>query len=124
MRDRSFGAGKRWGTACLSVFACVLLGLWFWARGRDSTTASLHFRQQEHSVTLKWNASTSIVDGYNVYRRDLPDGQFSKINDDLVRGLTFVDRHVKSGMKYSYVVRAVAKGTESIDSNRVDVVIP
>jgi hypothetical protein len=42
-----------------------------------------------------------------------------KINRDLVRGLSFVDRHVESGVKYYYVTRAVdSTGHESRNSNQ------
>jgi hypothetical protein len=76
---------------------------------------------RRHTVLLKWNASTSKdVVGYNVYRRALPNGSYTKINADLVKGTTFVDRYVESGRKYSYVVKAVAHGEESVDSNTAD----
>lgn len=78
---------------------------------------------KHHTVTLHWNASTTPdVDGYHVYRRVLPDGQYSRIDEGLtVRELSFVDDHVKSGKKYGYVVRAVTRdGKESGNSEPVE----
>jgi hypothetical protein len=123
-RVRGLGAVKKWGTMCLTLSALTLFGLWFWTTGMGSSAASLRFAQKQHSVTLTWKASTSVVDGYNVYRRELPNGPLMKINDKLEPGLSFVDRTVKSGFKYSYVVRAVARGRESKDSNPAEADVP
>ena len=83
------------------------------------------FGPKFHTVSLTWKASTSAVDGYNVYRRVLPDGSYAKINgDNLVKGLTFVDVLVQSGVKYQYVVRASAHGQESVDSKPAEADVP
>lgn len=81
---------------------------------------------RHHKVTLHWNASTSPnVEGYHIYRRELPDGKYSRIDVGLmVRELSYVDEHVKSGKKYSYIVRAIARGQESKDSEPVEVDVP
>jgi fibronectin type 3 domain-containing protein len=74
---------------------------------------------------LKWNASTSAVDGYNVYRSLSPGGPYVRINKDRVRELSFVDRNVEKGMKYYYVARAVdSGGNESRDSNEAFAAVP
>ncbi len=74
---------------------------------------------------MNWNPSISVVDGYNVYRRALLGGPYVKINKDHVKGLTYVDREVESGVKYYYVVRAVGKdGVESWDSNEASAAVP
>jgi hypothetical protein len=134
LRDRSLVAVKKWSTVCVSAFALVLFAVWFWETGIGSSAAS---PQKQHTVTLTWNASTSRVDGYNVYRSESPGAPFVKINHDLVRECspvkindksvqqcTFIDRHVKSGVKYYYTVRAVDGRTESIGSNEVEVNVP
>ena len=81
---------------------------------------------KHHKVTLTWKASTSKdVEGYHVYRRELPYGHYSRIDVGLmVRALSYVDEHVKSGKKYSYTVRAVARGQESKDCDPVVVDVP
>ena len=83
------------------------------------------FGLKPHTVLLTWQASTSEVDGYNVYRRVLPNGSFVKVNgDNLVEGRTFVDALVRPGVKYQYTVRASAHGRESVDSRPVEADVP
>ena len=81
---------------------------------------------KHHRVTLRWKASDSRgVEGYHVYRRVLPDGSYSRIDEgSMVHELSYVDEHVKSGKKYSYMVRAVAHGQESRDSEPVEADVP
>src|SRR5579859_2756738 len=79
----------------------------------------------EHSATLTWKASTSKVAGYNVYRSTESGKNYQKINSSLVRGLTYRDNKVVSGVTYYYVTRAVdAQGHESVNSNETSVSIP
>jgi len=62
--------------------------------------------------------------GTNVYRSDA-GGPFEKISGDGPwRDTKFVDRDVKSGGRYCYVVRAVVGTKESADSNEVEVAVP
>jgi hypothetical protein len=78
-----------------------------------------------HSVTLTWNASTSSVNGYNVYRSTSSTGTFNKINSGLVSATTYNDSGVSSGSTYFYVTTAVnSKGQESTYSNQVKVSVP
>ena len=78
-----------------------------------------------HSATLTWKASTSKVAGYNVYRSTESGKNYQKINSSLVRGLTYRDNKVVSGVTYYYVTRAVdAQGHESVNSNETSVSIP
>ena len=66
-----------------------------------------------------------MVDGYNVYRSVSEGGSYIKINKDRVKGLTYVDREVESGVRYCYVVRAVGEdGVESRDSNEASAAVP
>jgi hypothetical protein len=79
----------------------------------------------QHTVDLSWNASTSSVAGYNVYRATQSSGPFTKINSALVTALTFTDKTVSSGATYFYVVTAVAAdGTESAFSSQTTAVVP
>lgn len=79
-----------------------------------------------HSVTLNWNASTSKVSGYNVYRSTTSStGGFTKINSSLVTTTSYEDSTVQNGKTYFYVTTSVdASGTESSDSNSASVTIP
>jgi fibronectin type 3 domain-containing protein len=73
-------------------------------------------------VTLTWTASTSTVDGYNVYRGAAAGQETTKLNTALVTGTSFVDTAPVVGQDF-YVVKSSAAGVESIASNEVSVVI-
>jgi beta-galactosidase len=76
-------------------------------------------------VFIKWNASTSPVLGYNVYRSTTRGRDYVKINPTLVRGLTYTDEAVESGRTYYYVARAVdAASRESVNSNESAATVP
>jgi hypothetical protein len=79
----------------------------------------------QHSATLTWNASTSSVAGYNVYRSTVSGSGYTKINPSLITGLTYTDSTVQSGTTYFYVTTAVdSSGNESVNSNEVTALIP
>jgi len=79
----------------------------------------------QHRVDLTWNASTSTVAGYNVYRGTLSGGPYSKINATLSAGTSYSDSSVVSGQTYFYVVTAVdSSNQESGYSNQAQAVIP
>jgi hypothetical protein len=79
----------------------------------------------QHSVTLTWDASTSQVVGYYIYRRTTSGSYGSPLNGTPQSGLTFVDNTVANGTTYFYVVTAVdSNSQESVHSNEVTAVIP
>jgi hypothetical protein len=79
----------------------------------------------QHSVALSWNASTSTVAGYNVYRGAVSGGPYTKINAALDALTSYTDTNVLGGQTYYYVVTAVdGSGSESTYSNQVQAVIP
>jgi hypothetical protein len=81
--------------------------------------------QVTHSVALSWNASTSTVSGYNVYRSTTSGGGYAKVNASLVSALSYTDSVVQNGTTYYYVTTAVdALGNESTYSNEISAVIP
>jgi fibronectin type 3 domain-containing protein len=76
-------------------------------------------------VALNWNASSSTVAGYNVYRGTVSGGPYAKINSSLVVVLDYTDSNVQSGTTYYYVTTAVdSSGNESVFSNEVPATIP
>jgi hypothetical protein len=78
-----------------------------------------------HTARLTWKPSSSHVAGYNVYRREAPGQEYRKINSSLVKGLSYADNTVLSGVTYYYMTRAVDdQGHESADSNETTVVVP
>ena len=79
----------------------------------------------QHSVNLSWNASTSTVTGYNVYRVSQTGGPYVAVNSSPDPTTSYVDNSVVGGQTYYYVVTAVdSSGTESVYSNQVQAVIP
>jgi fibronectin type 3 domain-containing protein len=76
-------------------------------------------------VALTWNASTTTVAGYNVYRGAVSGGPYAKINSSLVTVLDYSDSTVQNGATYYYVTTAVeSNGNESVYSNEVSAAIP
>jgi hypothetical protein len=79
----------------------------------------------QHSVALTWNASTSTVVGYNVYRTTVSGTGYTKMNASLVGVLNYTDSTVQNATTYFYVTTAVdANGNESANSNEVSAPIP
>jgi fibronectin type 3 domain-containing protein len=78
-----------------------------------------------HSVGLSWTASTSTVNGYNVYRSTTSGAGYTKLNGGLVSLVNYTDSTVANGTTYYYVTTAVdGSGLESINSNEASAVIP
>jgi hypothetical protein len=81
-------------------------------------------QQSQHSVALSWNASTSQVAGYNVYRRP-SGGSYAKVNPSINATTSYTDNSVQSGVTYDYVTTAVdSSNVESAYSNQATAVIP
>ena len=77
-----------------------------------------------HSVTIAWNASSSPVAGYNVYREG-QSGSAIKLTVRIVEGTQYTDTTVEGGKIYSFYVTAVDfKGLESKPSARITVTVP
>jgi len=84
-----------------------------------------HTSPSSHSVALSWNASTSTVSGYNIYRSTLSGGSYLRINSSVVAGLSYTDSTVQNTTTYYYVTTAVdSTGNESTFSNQVSAAIP
>jgi hypothetical protein len=78
-----------------------------------------------HTAMLTWKASTSKVNGYNVYRSTTSGSGFTKINSSLVTTTSFEDSTVQNGKTYFYVTTSVdSAGDQSSDSNQVSIAIP
>jgi hypothetical protein len=79
----------------------------------------------QHSVALTWNASTSTISGYNVYRSTVSGGSYTKINASPVPLLNYIDLTVNSGATYFYVATAIdSSGNESVNSIEVSAIVP
>ena len=78
-----------------------------------------------HTVSLRWNPSTSTAVGYNVYRSSTSGGPYTKINPAPDASTNYLDSSVQGGKTYYYVSTAVAtSGVESKYSNQMQAVIP
>jgi hypothetical protein len=78
----------------------------------------------QHSVALNWQASTSNVIGYFVYRGDSP-ADLSRLSDNVTAATNYTDNNVADGQTYVYAVTAVNSGLiESLQSSPVTVSIP
>jgi hypothetical protein len=79
----------------------------------------------QHSVNLSWNASTSAVVGYNVYRGTASGGPYSRVNSGLDALTAYTDGTVQAGQTYYYVTTSVdGSNSESTYSNEVKVIVP
>ena len=78
-----------------------------------------------HTVGLSWNASTSTVVGYNVYRGTQSGGPYQLLTSAPEPNTSYTDGTVLTGTTYYYVTTAVdANHAESIHSNEAQAVIP
>src|SRR5262249_10519664 len=58
------------------------------------------FTPGAHAVDLSWNASTSVVDGYRVYRSTVSGSGYQRISASMIPGTTFTDNSVVSGQTF------------------------
>jgi fibronectin type 3 domain-containing protein len=79
-----------------------------------------------HLATLSWNASTSPVNGYFIYRGTSSGGPYTTLNpSSLDPTTTYTDPSVQAGQSYYYLVKAVdSNNAQSAPSNEVSATIP
>jgi hypothetical protein len=124
-QDRSLSVWTKVGTGIAVVVVLLLSAQWVRKTSGWPSLVSLRLSGRTHRVVLKWQASSSRVAGYNVYRRTTPAGNYVRINSSPVQGMAFTDNTVESGLTYYYVTRAVdALGHESVNSNEAPAAIP
>ena len=105
------------------IFSFAVLSLLAGGTGLTNVHAQ-NGSDKPHSVTITWNASSSPVAGYNVYRTS-PPGAPVKLTKKIVAATQYIDRTVQAGQTYSYSVTAVdIKGVESAPSGIITVTIP
>jgi hypothetical protein len=124
-QDRSLSVWIKVGTGIAVLVVLLLSARWVRVTSGFPSGIRLQSPGTANTVTLKWRASTSQVAGYNVYRSITPAGNYVRINTSPIRGTTFTDNTVESGLTYYYVTRAVdAVGHESVNSNEASAAIP
>jgi HYDIN/CFA65/VesB family protein/ASPM-SPD-2-Hydin domain-containing protein len=96
------------------------------ASNATNSPVTISLSGESHIVLLSWTASTSTdVSGYNIYRATASGGYgAAPLNSTPVSGTTYTDSSVSGSQTYFYVVRAVASGVASSDSNEVTASIP
>lgn len=78
----------------------------------------------QHNISLNWQASTSQVVGYNVYRSGQNGGPYSKVSS-ADASTAYADGAVQAGSTYYYVVTAIdGSGNESVYSNQAQAIVP
>lgn len=78
-----------------------------------------------HTIKLQWNASTSTVAGYRIYRAPVSGGKYTLLTSSLVVPLAYVDSTAANGTNPCYQVTAVdSVGTESFASNEACAAVP
>ena len=81
-----------------------------------------------HQVALSWDppgSSTVPIASYNTYRLTGGSSAFQLLNSSVGPQTTYVDKAVKSGVTYDYIVTSIdSTGEESVPSNDVTATIP
>jgi len=93
------------------------------ASTNSTVTINLTGTSTPHKVELNWNASTTGVSQYKVYRATGGTGSFKNLAS--TGQTTYSDTTVQSGQRYDYYVTSVgSSGGESKPSNTTTVSIP
>jgi fibronectin type 3 domain-containing protein len=120
-RDRSKSSSAPWR---YSLPAWLLLLAVMSVTGCESQH-NVTEQKSQHSVTLTWKASPSLVAGYAIYRQPLPGGHYSRLVSKPVPGTQYQDTSVRAGQTYSYYVTAVSPtNVESKGSEAITVTVP
>jgi hypothetical protein len=94
------------------------------SRGEETLSGNAVPRTQ-HKVNLSWNAGSSGVVGYNIYRASASAGPYSQINPAPDSNTSYLDSTVQGEHTYYYVTTAIASnGKQSAFSNQVEVIVP
>jgi len=81
--------------------------------------------QVNHSVSLSWIPSTSVVTGYNSYSSTKSGGPYTKLTTTPVAASAYTDTAVQAGQTYYYVVTSVdSSSVESPYSNETSAIVP
>lgn len=92
----------------------ILLGLLWFSLGAGIFISGF---SSEASIEIQWETESEFdTAGFNIYRSNLPDGEFVQINPQLIpsqadpasgASYTFVDTAVESGQTYYYMLEDV-----------------
>ncbi len=82
---------------------------------KPNTVKNLFVINTDKKIKIKWSKNSKVL-GYNVYRSTIYQGNFRKINKDLIKKEVYFDKNFKTGKNYYYYVTAVNMHGESIPS--------
>ncbi len=97
-----------------------------WVLTRSFSQNTLQLRAclaYDGAVDLSWLPFTGGIPlaGYHVYRKQLPDGQFTRLTDTPLNTTQYTDASVTNGQSYLYQVAAVdTEGFYSLPSNTLE----
>jgi hypothetical protein len=85
---------------------------------------------QESSLTIRWTTESELdIIGFNIYRADSPDGEFIKVNNELIPPADdpfiggehlFEDENVTSGTTYYYQLETVDRNGNTTRSDTIE----
>jgi FtsP/CotA-like multicopper oxidase with cupredoxin domain/RNA polymerase-binding transcription factor DksA len=81
----------------------------------------MNVRTGNDSRTIVWNPTENKdVVGYNIYRKAIPEKDFSKINENPIISLSYTEQDLLKTKKYYYTVTAIDRyGNESLFSKEL-----
>ncbi len=65
----------------------------------------------DNQVFISWTGLPFDIDGYNIYRSQSENGDFVKINDEIITNTNFIDESVQNGNSYYYYICAQKNDT-------------
>jgi hypothetical protein len=87
---------------------------------------------EETTMTIRWTTESELdIIGFNIYRSDTTDGEFTKINNELIPPAndpfiggehTFVDENVTRGQTYYYQLETVGRNGNTTRSETIELV--
>jgi hypothetical protein len=82
--------------------------------------------QDSNTIQLSWNeVTTTDFSGYQLYRSEVPDSLYVKVNTGIINSNAFQDMEVLPGRKYYYRVSSLSgSGDESPKSEPVSFLMP
>jgi len=111
--------------AAITVLAALSLSvIWFCVTSGLTSPPRFFSFKASHTVTLRWQTSTTAGVGYNIYPVAVSTGKEEKLNDQPLHELTFLDKHVVNGEKYIYYATAVIGKNESPRSLPAHATVP
>jgi hypothetical protein len=72
-----------------------------------------------NQVFISWAELPFAINGYNIYRSESMDGEYSKINDEIITETEYTDNSVENGNSYYYYICAVRNGSYLSEKSQI-----